>query len=218
MITAIRLGALALGVSCAGLGAFGAYEFALRLEGGVSYLVLAAPLIAVTAALIPPIAEATWRGGHPLKALFWWAILVPAGAVVFFFAVRAGPRSQGRCASRAQCSPWRRGSCPGSTHQGRSGVGQGERRRQRSACCEAVRSCLQDQTRGRSNGHRWRGSCETGAVRPQRTALSRRRRGCSRRRLIWLPSWRSGRASQGTVQGRFASLFRSSVEWPRSAS
>ena len=58
MVTAIRLGALALGVSCAGLGAFGAYEFAYRLEYGVSYLVLAAPLIAVTAALIPPIAEA----------------------------------------------------------------------------------------------------------------------------------------------------------------
>ena len=86
MVTAIRLGALALGLSCDGLGAFGAYEFALRLEGGVSYLVLAAPLIAVTAALIPPIAEATWRSGHALKALLWWAVLVPAAAVVFFSA------------------------------------------------------------------------------------------------------------------------------------
>jgi hypothetical protein len=43
-------------------------------------------LIAVTAALIPPVAEATWRGGQPLKALLWWAILVPAAAVVFFSA------------------------------------------------------------------------------------------------------------------------------------
>jgi len=42
--------------------------------------------MAVTAALIPPIAEATWRGGHPLKALLWWAALVPAAAVVFFSA------------------------------------------------------------------------------------------------------------------------------------
>ena len=86
MVTAVRLGALALGVSCAGLGAFGAYEFARGLEGGVTYLVLAAPLIAVTAAFIPPIAEATWHGGHPLKATLWWLVLVPAGAVVFFSA------------------------------------------------------------------------------------------------------------------------------------
>ena len=43
-------------------------------------------MIAVTAALIPPIAEATWRSGHSLKALLWWAVLVPAGAVVFFSA------------------------------------------------------------------------------------------------------------------------------------
>jgi len=66
------------------------WEWPLRITilrpSGVSYLVLAAPLIAVTAALIPPIAEATWRGGHPLKALLWWAILVPAAAVVFFTA------------------------------------------------------------------------------------------------------------------------------------
>jgi hypothetical protein len=86
MATAVRLGALALGLSCAGLGAFGAYEFTHRLEGEVTYLVLAAPLIAVTAALIPPIAETTWRSGHPLKALLWWAVLVPAAAVVFFSA------------------------------------------------------------------------------------------------------------------------------------
>src|SRR6187200_703783 len=86
MVTAVRLGALALGVSCAGLGAFGAFEFAHRLEGEVTYLVLAAPLIAVTAAFIPPIAEVTWQRGHFLKALLWWAILVPAGAVVFFSA------------------------------------------------------------------------------------------------------------------------------------
>jgi hypothetical protein len=84
MAKVIRLGVLALGVSCAGLGAFGACEFAHQLEGEVTYLVLAAPLIAVAAALIPPIAEATWRAGGYVKALLWWAVLVPAGAVVFF--------------------------------------------------------------------------------------------------------------------------------------
>jgi hypothetical protein len=86
MVIAVRQGALALGLTCAGLGAFGAYEFTRRLEGEVTYLVLAAPLIAVAAAFIPPLAEATWQGGHPLKALLWWAVLVPAGAVVFFSA------------------------------------------------------------------------------------------------------------------------------------
>jgi hypothetical protein len=86
MATVIRLGALALGLICSGLGCYGAFEFAHRLEGEVTYLVLAAPVIAATAALIPPIAEATWRSGQSLKALLWWAVLLPAGAVVFFSA------------------------------------------------------------------------------------------------------------------------------------
>ncbi len=87
MTTAIRLGSLLLGLICAALGAYGAFEFALKLEAGaVTYLVLAAPVIAATAAVIPPFAEATWRSGQPLKALLWWATLVPAGAVVFFSA------------------------------------------------------------------------------------------------------------------------------------
>jgi hypothetical protein len=114
MVTAMRLGALALGVSCAGLGAFGAYEFTRKLEGEVTYLVLAAPLIAVTAAFIPPLAEATWRGGHPLKATLWWLVLVPAGAVVFYSAAerihvsKAGAKAERDAfrgaASRAQAA------------------------------------------------------------------------------------------------------------------
>jgi len=115
MVTAVRLGALALGVSCAGLGAFGAYEFAHKLEGGVTYLVLAAPLIAVSAAFIPLIAELTWRRGHFLKAVLWWIVLVPAAAVVFFSAAervhvaKAGAQAERSAlrssASRAQHSP-----------------------------------------------------------------------------------------------------------------
>ena len=84
MATAIRLSSLSLGLICTTLGCYGAYEFAHALEGRVTYLVLAAPVIAASAALIPPIAEATWRQGAPLKALLWWAAMVPAGAVVFF--------------------------------------------------------------------------------------------------------------------------------------
>jgi hypothetical protein len=61
MATVIGLGALALGLVCVGLGCYGAFEFAPRLEGEVTYLVLAAPVIAATAALIPPIAETAKR-------------------------------------------------------------------------------------------------------------------------------------------------------------
>ena len=86
MVLSIRLGALALGLICAGLGCYGAWEFALKLEGEVTYLVLAAPVIAVSAALIPVLAEATWRERAYLKSLLWWLALVPAGAVVFFSA------------------------------------------------------------------------------------------------------------------------------------
>jgi hypothetical protein len=77
---------MVLGLSCAGLGSYGAFEFVHKLEGTMSYLVIAAPVIAVAAALIPPIAEATWRAGAYVKALLWWAVLVPAGAVVFYSA------------------------------------------------------------------------------------------------------------------------------------
>ena len=87
MVNPIRLGAVALGIACSGLGMYGAYEFALKLEGNtVTYIVLAAPVIAGAAAIIPVLAEATWRDGAYLKALLWWAVLVPAGAVVFFSA------------------------------------------------------------------------------------------------------------------------------------
>ena len=202
MTTAIRLGSLLLGLICAALGAYGAFEFAHRLEGGtVTYLVLAAPVIAVTAALIPPIAEATWRSGHSLKALLWWAVLVPAGAVVFFSASERVHDGEGRCRSRAQRSSQRCNSSQGSTHQERSEPGHGASRGQRSAGSEAVRSCLQDQALSGSGGASRRGSCETGAAlereqRPPRTVLFRRRCGYSQRRSTWWPSWPSGPASQ----------------------
>jgi hypothetical protein len=81
-----RVASMALGSVCSGLGCYGAFEFAYRLEGSVSYLVIAAPVVALAAALIPPLAEATWRSGAYLKALLWWAVLIPAGAVVFYSA------------------------------------------------------------------------------------------------------------------------------------
>jgi hypothetical protein len=84
MLLPFRLGALALGLTCAGLGCYGAYEFAHKLEGTVTYLVLAAPVVAAAAALVPSFAEHAWHRRQYLKSLLWWLVLVPAGAVVFF--------------------------------------------------------------------------------------------------------------------------------------
>jgi hypothetical protein len=66
---------------------FGAFEFGRKLEGGrVWYLTIAAPVIALAAALIPPLAENAWRQRQYAKSLFWWAVLIPAAATVFFTA------------------------------------------------------------------------------------------------------------------------------------
>src|SRR5258708_7653423 len=79
-----RLASIILGIVTALLGMYGAYQFGLRLEGGVSYLTIAAPVIAGAAAIIPPIAEHAWRSKQYAKSLLWWAALVPAAATVFF--------------------------------------------------------------------------------------------------------------------------------------
>jgi len=208
MVTAIRLGVLALGVSCAGLGAFGAYEFAHSLEGEVTYLVLAAPLIAVTAALIPPIAEATWRGGHPLKTLLWWAVLVPAAAVVFYSAAER-------------------------VHVAKAGA-QAERSALRGAAARAqaaLTSSEAELAKARADANAARAQKQCGPVCRTKLAAEAAAKAdveAARRELLsaeskattdsplqaptWLlPAaldlvalWRSGRASQGTVQGRFA--------------
>ena len=38
-----RVASTLLGLTCAGLGSYGAFEFAYKLEGTMSYLVIAAP-------------------------------------------------------------------------------------------------------------------------------------------------------------------------------
>ena len=81
-----RVASTLIGLTCVGLGCYGAFEFAHKLQGTITYLVLAAPVVALTAALIPLIAEATWRSGAYVKALLWWGALVPAAAVVFYSA------------------------------------------------------------------------------------------------------------------------------------
>ena len=54
MTSGYQYGALCLGLICAALGCWGAFEYGLNLEGGhITYLSLAAPAIAGAAALIP---------------------------------------------------------------------------------------------------------------------------------------------------------------------
>jgi hypothetical protein len=79
-----RFACVVLGVAAAALGCYGACTFGLRLEGGVSYLTIAAPVVALAAALIPPIAEQAWRSRQHVKSLLWWLALVPAGLTAFF--------------------------------------------------------------------------------------------------------------------------------------
>jgi hypothetical protein len=79
-----RCASIGLGVVAAALGCWGAYEFGCKLEGGASYLSIAAPVIALAAALIPPLAENAWRQRQYAKSLFWCAVLFPAAATVFF--------------------------------------------------------------------------------------------------------------------------------------
>jgi hypothetical protein len=120
MATVIRLGALALGLTCTGLGCYGAFEFAYKLEGEVTYLVLAAPVIAATAALIPPIAEAGEAGTLSRPS--------SGGPYSFgrgpFSAAERGPHGEGRRRGPARCSSGvpRRG--PRRDWRGRSRVGE----------------------------------------------------------------------------------------------
>jgi len=79
-----RFASIILGIVTALLGMYGAYQFGLKLEGGVSYLTIAAPVIAGAVAIIPPLAEQAWRSKQYVKSLMWWAVLVPAAATVFF--------------------------------------------------------------------------------------------------------------------------------------
>ncbi|MFY9640491.1 MAG: hypothetical protein WCD20_12755 [Rhodomicrobium sp.] len=95
-----RAASAGLGAAAAGLGMYGAYQFGYKLEGGVSYLTIAAPVVALAAALIPPFAEEAWRSRQYGKSLLWWAVLVPAALTVFFgtaervHVAKAGPQAE----------------------------------------------------------------------------------------------------------------------------
>lgn len=73
-----------VGVMGAGLSAWAAWEYAHGLEGEVSYLVLAAPLVAVCAAIIPPFAEWLVKRGQVAQAILWAPALIACLATVFY--------------------------------------------------------------------------------------------------------------------------------------
>lgn len=76
-----------MGVAAAGIGCFGAWEYAHKLEGSVNYLVVAAPVIAGAAAMCPVIAHWSWATDK-VRAILWWLVPLPlAASVVFFSAV-----------------------------------------------------------------------------------------------------------------------------------
>jgi len=83
-----RLAAIGIGVILIGLDARGAYEYALKAESGtVSYLVLAAPVIALTAGLLPILAGQALKRRQHLQAIYLFVAFLFAGAVVFLAAL-----------------------------------------------------------------------------------------------------------------------------------
>lgn len=78
-----RGAAILMGLALAALGAYGAWEYAKALEGTVSYVVLAAPVVGIAAATLPSIAEWQWREGAWVKSALLWVAFALCGAVVF---------------------------------------------------------------------------------------------------------------------------------------
>lgn len=78
----LKASILILGFAAAALGCYGAFEQALRTDGG--YLIVAAPVVAAAAALIPYFAERCWKAKQRFKSLVWWLVLIPTAAFMFF--------------------------------------------------------------------------------------------------------------------------------------
>lgn len=103
----MKFSLLTLGTIAAGLGCYGAFEHALKLEGGsINYLVLAAPVVGAAAALCAYYAECCWRERHWFKAVLWTLVLIPTAATVFYaaaervHALKAGAHAE-RIAARS---------------------------------------------------------------------------------------------------------------------
>lgn len=78
----LKASILTIGFAAAALGCYGAYEQALKTDGG--YLTIAAPVVALAAALVPYFAERAWKARQRVKCLVWWLVLIPVAATLFF--------------------------------------------------------------------------------------------------------------------------------------
>jgi hypothetical protein len=93
---AARVAAGILATVTGGLGAWAAFEYGTALEHGViNYLSLAAPAVALTAGILPAIAERSWQAGQRVKSLVLWAAVIPCAATVFFAAAERVHMSKG---------------------------------------------------------------------------------------------------------------------------
>src|ERR1043166_8835774 len=78
----LKASILTIGFAAAALGCYGAFEQALKTDGG--YLLFAAPVVALAAALIPFFADRCWKAKQRFKCLVWWLVLIPVSPFMFF--------------------------------------------------------------------------------------------------------------------------------------
>src|SRR6266581_561525 len=78
----LKASILTIGGITAALNCYGAYEQAIKTDGG--YLTIAAPVVVLCLALIPYFAERVFKAKHWLKGLIWCLVLLPVGAYTFF--------------------------------------------------------------------------------------------------------------------------------------
>ncbi len=77
-----RATSIAMGVGLAALGAVGAWEYAKALEGTISYVVVAAPVVGIAAGILPSVAEWQWRDGARVKSLLLWVAFLMCAVTV----------------------------------------------------------------------------------------------------------------------------------------
>jgi hypothetical protein len=97
-LTLLRTSAIALGASAAGVGCYAAYEAAAKADGG--YLCVAAPVVALAAALIPCFFDRAIHDRQFFRGLVLFVIWLPCAATVFYtgaervHAAKAGGEAQ----------------------------------------------------------------------------------------------------------------------------
>jgi hypothetical protein len=98
LLSLLRTSAIALGASAAGVGMYAAYEAAAKADGG--YLCIAAPVVALAAALLPTFFDRAIHDRQLVRALALFLVWLPCAATVFYTAVernhsaRAGVEAQ----------------------------------------------------------------------------------------------------------------------------